>query len=72
MIKNIRPNIVLTYTIKPNIYGGITCANLKIPYIATITGLGTAVGKKGFLQVITLNLYRIGFKNVNTVFSKSR
>lgn len=72
MIKNIRPDIVLTYTIKPNIYGGITCANLKIPYIATITGLGTAVEKKGFLQVITLNLYRIGLKNVNTVFFQNQ
>src|SRR5690606_32063141 len=43
IMKEIKPDVVLTYTIKPNIYGGIAAKALNIPYIANITGLGTAV-----------------------------
>lgn len=68
IIKKIRPNIVLTYTIKPNIYGGIACRFLKVPYIANITGLGTAVENKGLMQNITINLYKSAFKKINCVF----
>ena len=46
-LKRIRPDIVLTYTIKPNVYGGIACRIIKVPYIANITGLGTSIEKKG-------------------------
>jgi len=68
IIKQEVPDVVLTYTIKPNIYGGIAASILKVPYISNITGLGTAVEKKGFLQKITLNLYRIAFKNINKIY----
>jgi len=43
LLNRIRPDMVLTYTIKPNIYGGIACRLKKIPYVVNITGLGTAV-----------------------------
>ena len=43
LIKKIKPDIVLTYTIKPNVYGGIACQIMKTPYISNITGLGTIV-----------------------------
>jgi len=64
----IRPDVVLTYTIKPNIYGGIACRLFKAPYIANITGLGTAVENKGMLQKIAIILYRIAFKDIKCVF----
>src|SRR5690606_31845962 len=41
---------------------------LNIPYIANITGLGTAVEKKGLLQKITVALYKYSFKKINTIF----
>ncbi|MBQ9512805.1 MAG: glycosyltransferase family 4 protein [Lachnospiraceae bacterium] len=41
LLKKERPDIVLTYTIKPNIYGGYACRKEGIPYIATVTGLGS-------------------------------
>ena len=68
MLKNIKPDIVFTYTIKPNIYGGIACSSLNIPYISNITGLGTAVENGGLLQIIALVLYKIGLKNAKKVF----
>lgn len=49
-IKLVKPNVVLTYTIKPNVYGGVAAAICKVPCMANITGLGTAVETPGLLQ----------------------
>jgi len=68
IIKEIEPDVVLSYTIKPNIYGGMACRMLKVPYIANITGLGTAVENRGLMQNITTTLYRIAFKKINCLF----
>lgn len=68
ILKDVRPDIVFSYTIKPNIYGGMACAAKKIPYVANITGLGTAVENDGVLQFITLILYRYSLRKVKTVF----
>lgn len=68
IIKSIKPDIVLTYTIKPNVYGGMACRITGTPYIPNITGLGTAVEGKGLVQKIALCLYRAGLKNAKCVF----
>jgi|SRR5699024_2036077 len=68
MMKWIRPDIVLTFTIKPNIYGGMAASSLDIPFIANITGLGTAVENGGIMQKVTTQLYRIAFQKVKCVF----
>ena len=68
IIRKIKPDVVLTYTIKPNIYGGMVCRLLRIPYITNITGLGTAVENGGLLQRLTVFLYRIALKKVQCVF----
>ncbi|MGH0483245.1 glycosyltransferase family 4 protein [Bacillus mycoides] len=68
IIKEVKPNVVLTYTIKPNIYGGLACRMAGIPYICNITGLGTAVENDGILQKITLFLYKNALKEATCVF----
>ena len=68
ILRRIKPDFVLSYTIKPNLYGGIVCEFLKIPYIANITGLGTAIENGGFLKKILTVLYRIAFVKVKRVF----
>jgi galacturonosyltransferase len=68
IIKDVNPDIVLSYTIKPNIYGGMACKSLKVPYISNITGLGTAVEKDGLMQKISIVLYKIAFKKISCVF----
>lgn len=68
MIKTVRPDLVLTYTIKPNVYGGLAASLKKVPYVANITGLGTALENKGFMQKIAVTLYKIGFRKINKVF----
>lgn len=64
----VRPDIVLTYTIKPNIYMGILCGLKKIKYITNITGLGTAVEGDGLLQKFTIRLYKIAMRRAECLF----
>lgn len=68
LLRTIRPDIVLTFTIKPNVYGGIACARVDVPYISVVTGLGTALQREGALKRIVLALYRIGLKRAQVVF----
>ncbi len=68
ILKEVNPDIVFTYTIKPNIYGGMACQACKIPYLANVTGLGTAIQNGGILQKILMVLYKKGLKGAKRVF----
>lgn len=68
LIRKIRPKVVLTYTIKPNLYGGLACRLLRVPYLCNITGLGTAIENESMLSRILLKVYKISTKNANCVF----
>lgn len=68
LINEIKPDVVLTYTIKPNVYGGLACQIMKVPYIANITGGVGASDKTGIIQNIAITLYKLAFKRVNKVF----
>ena len=68
LIRGVKPKAVLTYTIKPNVYGGMACRVCKVPQLANITGLGDAVETPGFLQKLTIILYRVGLAKAKTVF----
>lgn len=68
LVREEKPDMVFTYTIKPNIYGGMACAGLGVPYVANITGLGTAVEHDGIMQKLTVLLYRRAFRKVQRVF----
>lgn len=68
ILKEKKPDIVLTYTIKPNIYVGMACASLGIPYVANITGLGPAIDNGGLLEKISVALYRFGLRKAQKVF----
>ncbi len=68
IMKELQPSFVVTYTIKPNIYGGIAAGRRKIPYIATITGLGGAFDRTGLLLRLIVVMYRMGLKRAACVF----
>lgn len=68
LIREVKPDMVFTYTIKPNVYGGMACKKLGVPYVANITGLGTAVENGGLVQKITVMLYKLAFGKVQRVF----
>ena len=68
ILKEIQPDLVLTYTIKPNIYGGLACRMAHIPYAVNITGLGSAIENGGWLKKFVLALYRPALKGAKVVF----
>ena len=65
--KSISPDVVLNFTIKPNVYSGLACRKLRIPYIGTINGIGDAIYNGGFLSWITLHLLKIGLKKASCI-----
>lgn len=72
LLRDERPDVVLTYTIKPNVYGGMACASLRVPYIANVTGLGTAVENGGLMAKVTTTLYRVGLRKAKCVFFQNQ
>lgn len=67
LVKSEKPDLVITYSIKPNIYAGLICGREKIPFYANVQGLGTAFQKKGLAWFVTM-LYRTSFRKVEKVF----
>lgn len=72
LLKTIRPDVVLTYTIKPNVYGGAACARRGVPYISNITGLGDAIENPGLLSLISTSLYKFGLRKAVLVFFQNK
>ncbi len=68
LLRSCNPDLVITYTIKPNVYGGIACRMMKIPYAVNITGLGTSFQKRGFLRALVTGLYKTALKRASVVF----
>ena len=68
ILGEIRPDLVITYTIKPNIYAGRAAHKLGIPYFINVTGIGVAFEKEGILKAITTGLYRKPYKDARKVF----
>ena len=68
LLKEMKPDVVLTYTIKPNIYGGFCCRLQKFPYIVNITGLGTTFERGGMLKKMVVTMYKAALKKTSCVF----
>jgi len=64
----IKPDVVLHYTIKPNVYGTLAAALLRIPVINNVCGLGTVFLKEGIISFIAKLLYKISFRFPKKVF----
>lgn len=72
IIQKIKPDAVLSYTVKPNIYGGFICRFKNIPFFPNVTGLGTAVDKVSIIQKILVSFYRIAYKKATCVFFQNQ
>lgn len=67
LLKDERPDMVITYSIKPNIYAGLLCSMMGIPFCANVQGLGTAFQRKVLARFVTM-LYRTALKKAKVVF----
>lgn len=72
LYKKYRPDVVCTFTIKPNIYGSIASDILGIPHINNITGLGSGFQNGGLVQRIVIWLYRLALKKSKMVFFQNK
>ncbi|HIP26533.1 MAG TPA: glycosyltransferase family 1 protein [Flavobacteriaceae bacterium] len=72
LYKQIKPNVVLHYTIKPNIYGTIACNILGIKTINNIAGLGTLFIKQNFVTKIAKWLYKYSQSKADKIFFQNR
>ncbi len=68
VFKKIKPDILLLYTIKPNIYGSVAAKMLNIPVISSITGLGTVFLHNNLSSKVAKLLYKVTLKIPKKVF----
>ncbi len=66
--KKVKPDVILHYTIKPNIYGTIAASLLRIPVINNVCGLGTMFLKDNLVSRVAILLYRIAFRFPKKIF----
>lgn len=71
LLRKERPDRVMTFSIKPNIYAGLVCSMLNIHYFANVQGLGTAFQSPKLAKFVTL-LYKAAFRKVKTVFFENQ
>ena len=71
-LRELRPDMLLAFTIKPVIYAGLAASRLGIPYVSTITGLGTAFIREGWLTRVAEILYRRSLRDAVKVFFQNQ
>lgn len=72
LYKKIKPDGVLHYTIKPNIYGTIASSILGIRVINNIAGLGTLFITQNFITKIAKVLYKFSQSKADKIFFQNR
>ena len=71
LLKEHHPDMVVTYSIKPNVYAGYACRQMRIPYCVNVQGLGTAFQKKE-LREIVIRMYKTALKKAKTVYFENK
>lgn len=71
-IKTVKPDCVLTFTVKPNIYGSIAAASLRVPYINNVTGLGSVMQSESIMKKIMLRLQKYAYRKSSCVFFQNK
>jgi glycosyltransferase involved in cell wall biosynthesis len=67
-LKEFKPDVCITFTIRPTIYGNLVTHSLKIPTISTITGTGPLFESKSVSYTIARKLYKKVLKKTKFVF----
>lgn len=70
--RSLQPDIVLSFTIKNNIFGALAARRLAIPFVPNITGLGTAFLGNAMMRYAVESLYRVAFAGLPLVFFQNK
>ncbi len=72
IIKEIAPDAVVTYTIKPNLYGGMAASSTGTPYISTVTGMGKAFEKGALMKKLMVWMYKYATRKISVMFFQNK
>ena len=67
-IKRIRPHIIFSFTIRPNIFGSLAARYLKIPIVSNVTGTGPLTTNQGLVYTTIRFIYKIAFQKNKRIF----
>jgi glycosyltransferase involved in cell wall biosynthesis len=70
--KKIRPDVVLHFTIKPNLYGTLAAKLAGVPVINNVSGLGTVFLRENLSSKVARFLYRYAFQFPAKVFFQNK
>lgn len=72
IIHSINPDLICSFTVKPNLYSAIVRRGTKIKQIANITGLGYGFMRGTIKTKLFSILYRLALKNINQIFFQNK
>jgi glycosyltransferase involved in cell wall biosynthesis len=72
LLRRERPDVLLAYTVKPNIYGSLAAGLLGMPVVNNIAGLGAVFIKGGWLVRLVRGLYRLALRHSAKVFFQNK
>ena len=72
LFKKYRPDIVCTFTIKPNVYGSLAADMLDIPHINNVTGIGSGYKNGGLIRRVVILLYKVALRKSQMVFFQNK
>lgn len=64
----LRPDVILGYTVKNNIFGAVAAKRMAIPFLPNVSGLGTGFLSGGALRMVVETLYRFAFRGLPILF----
>jgi glycosyltransferase involved in cell wall biosynthesis len=68
IVRRTHPDFVINHGIKANIYGGLTCRLLSVPYANSVTGLGMTLTKPGPGPWVLGKLYAFACNHARVLF----
>lgn len=67
LLRQEKPEKVITYTIKCNIYGAYACKAAKIPCYANVTGLGSTFQGRGMMRKLVSAMYKFSMNRCEKI-----
>ena len=72
LLKREKPDILLTYTVKPNIFGSLAARVCSVPVINNISGLGAVFIKTSWVTKLVMRLYHLSLARSEKVFFQNK
>ncbi len=72
ILRRYKPDVLLNYTIKPNLYGTLAAHFSKIKTINNVSGLGTVFIRQNLTTYLAREMYRLAFKYPHHVFFQNK